>query len=195
MMDDLLHVARADALEPSGFGEVLLEAVVDNALDQLAPQARGRGVRLVPVAPVAPGEAGEAEGDDDGLWVLGDASSLERAVANVVGNAIKYSREGGTVRVRLAREPGPEGGADRALLAVADDGVGIAPEAIGGLFARFRRDARTAGSHEGIGLGLALVSRVVSSHGGEVDAASEPGRGTEIRIRLPLLELSPSGSA
>ena len=194
MMDDLLHVARADALEPSAFVEVLLDAVVDNALDQLAPQARGRGIRLV-------SEDGGRE--DEGLWVLGDASSLERAVANIVGNAIKYSRDGGTVRVGLSRErlvpgiapgvaPGvassdaPAGGA-RALLAVVDEGVGIDPDVIDRLFVRFRRDARTADSHDGIGLGLALVSRVVTSHGGEVSATSVAGRGTEIRLRLPLL--------
>ena len=176
MMDDLLHVARADALEAASFAEVLLDGVVDNAIDQMLPQARGRGVRL----------ALEIAADDE-LWVRGDASSLERAVANIVGNAIKYSHDGGPVRVSLTREPGGAGAPDRALLAVVDEGVGIDPDVIDTLFVRFRRDARVADSHQGIGLGLALVARVVSQHGGEVDASSA-GDGTEIRVRLPLLE-------
>ena len=186
MMDDLLHVARADALEPAGFSEVLLDAVVDNALDELAPQARGRGVRLAR-EPGACGPLGPLGGVDDELWTIGDASSLERAVANVVGNAIKYSRPGGAVRVRLVRERGADGTPDRALIGVVDEGVGIDPAVIDTLFTRFRRDARTAGTHPGIGLGLALVARVVSQHGGSVEASSGAG-GTEIRMRLPLVE-------
>lgn len=199
MMDDLLHVARADALDESRFDEVLLDAVVDNALDQLLPQARGRRVRLVRVDAAAGIDGGEATE----LWVLGDAGSLERAVGNIVGNAIKYSHEDGEVRVSLVREPAGTGasdggargdaagvaadGGDRALLRVEDDGVGIDPAVIDTLFLRFRRDARVARSHEGIGLGLALVARVVSQHGGTVEARSE-GRGTEIRLRLPLVD-------
>lgn len=178
MMEDLLHVARADALDEAGFAEVLLDDVVGNALDLLVPQARGRRVRLVRV------------GEWDELWVLGDAASLERAVANLVGNAVKYSHEGGEVRVSLERQPGPDGtgGAGRAVLRVADDGVGIDPAVIDTLFTRFKRDARIVRSHEGIGLGLALVARVVSQHGGTVHAFSE-GHGTEIRLELPAVRV------
>ncbi len=171
MMDDLLHVARADSLDGSTFDELLFNAVLDNALDQMLPQANARAIVL------------RVDSCDDELWMQGDASSLERAVANIVGNAIKYSPEGSEVRVRLQRLPRVDG----LLLSVSDDGVGIDPDMIDKLFVRFRRDARVQGRFKGIGLGLALVSRVVSQHGGSVEARSE-GQGTDIVMQLPLIE-------
>jgi len=168
MMDDLLHVARADSLDGSTFSELLFNAVVDNALDQMLPQARARDIRL------------QLESTDDELWLSGDASSLERAVCNIVGNAIKYSPVGSEVRLFLQSQRDP----DEAVLVVRDDGVGIDPDMLDTLFVRFRRDARVQGRFKGIGLGLALVSRVVRQHGGDVRVDS-PGKGTEIVMRLP----------
>jgi len=168
MMDDLLHVSRADSLSSDTFEEVLFNAVVDNALDQLLPQARSRDIRF------------ELETTDEDLWMSGDAASLERAVANVVGNAIKYSNEGGRVIISTERR------GEHVLLEVGDEGVGIDPAMMGDLFTRFKRDAKVAKKFQGIGLGLALVARVVKQHGGEVNAVS-PGSGTTIRMLLPLV--------
>lgn len=168
MMDDLLHVSRADSLSADKFEEVLFNAVVDNALDQLLPQALSRDIQF------------EIETTDEDLWMNGDAASLERAVANIVGNAIKYSNEGGRVITRTERQ------GDHVLLEVTDDGVGIDPAMMGDLFTRFKRDAKVAKKFKGIGLGLALVAKVVTQHGGEVKALS-PGSGTTIRMRLPLV--------
>ena len=75
---------------------------------------------------------------------------------------------------------------DQVLLEVSDEGVGIDPAMMGELFTRFKRDARIAKKFQGIGLGLALVARVVQQHSGEVNAVS-PGTGTTIRMSLPLL--------
>ncbi len=167
MMDDLLHVSRADSLSADSFEEVLFNAVVDNSLDQLLPQAISREISF------------DIETTDDDLWMTGDAASLERAVANVVGNAIKYSNEGGRVTIKTERID------NHVVLEVSDEGVGIDPAMMGSLFTRFKRDAKVAKTFKGIGLGLALVARVVSQHGGEVSAVS-PGSGTTIRMRLPL---------
>ena len=171
MMDDLLNVARADALREERFDDLLLDAVLDNALGELRPQAQARGIRL---------EVDDATEADEELWTSGDGSSLERAFGNLLGNAVKYSPDGATVRVRLYRE-GEEG-----VLEIDDDGVGIDPEVLGELFTRFRRDARVAGRIKGTGLGLAFVARVVRQHAGTVEAASAPGRGTCVTLRLPL---------
>jgi len=168
MMDDLLHVSRADSLSSDSFEEVFFNSVVDNALDQLLPQARSREIQF------------QIETTDEELWMSGDAASLERAVANVLGNAIKYSNEGGNVTISTERED------DHVLLQVSDDGVGIDPAMMGDLFTRFKRDAKVAKKFQGIGLGLALVARVVTQHGGSVNAVS-PGKGTTIRMRLPLI--------
>ena len=175
MMDDLLHVSRADSLSSDTFEEVLFNAIVDNALDQLLPQARSREIVF------------EIETSDEDFWMSGDAASLERAVANVIGNAIKYSNEGGCVIVSTERVD------DHVLLKVSDDGVGIDPMMMDDLFTRFKRDAKVAKKFQGIGLGLALVARVVTQHGGSVKAES-PGKGTTIRMRLPLLSDEVAGS-
>jgi signal transduction histidine kinase len=167
MMDDLLHVARADNLTEAKFSAVLLNAVVDNALDQMLPQAISRAIRL------------ELDVSDDDLWVDGDATSLERAITNILSNAIKYSPDYTTIGVKLY-------GSDRtAILIIDDEGVGIDPAILGQLFTRFKRDASTESSFKGIGRGLALVSRVVTLHGGKVVASNLP-QGTRITFLLPL---------
>ena len=176
MMDDLLHVSRADSLSSDNFEELLFNAVVDNALDQLLPQARSRDISF------------EIETTDDDLWMHGDAASLERAIVNVIGNAIKYSNEGGRVIISTERNE------NEVLLEVNDEGVGIDPSMMSDLFTRFKRDARIAKKFQGIGLGLALVARVVQQHSGEVNAIS-PGTGTSIRICLPLLSAEEAPSA
>lgn len=167
MMDDLLHVARADGLTEDQFSEVLMNAVVDNALDNLLTQAQVRRIGL------------QLECVDDELWVDGDAALLERAVMNIVGNAIKYSDSGCSVRVDLSSHDGS------VVLKVLDEGVGIDPEMMDSLFTRFRRDPTTRDRYEGTGLGLALVSRVVSQHRGEVSADSSAS-GTCLTLTLPL---------
>ena len=91
----------------------------------------------------------------------------------------KYSATGDTVSVRLERQQ------NSVVLQVTDQGVGIDPDMMGQLFTRFKRDARIADKFAGIGLGLALVSRVVRQHSGEVIAQS-PGKGTRIVMTLPL---------
>jgi CHASE2 domain-containing sensor protein/signal transduction histidine kinase len=167
MMDDLLHVARADSLTEAKFSSVLLNAVLDNALDQMLPQAKSRAINL------------ELDVSDDDLWVDGDATSLERAITNILSNAIKYSENETTIQVKLY------GAGRTAVLIIDDEGVGIDPEMLGQLFTRFKRDASTESSFKGIGLGLALVSRVVNLHGGKVVASNLP-QGTRITFLVPL---------
>ena len=167
MMDDLLHIARADDLTDAQFAPLLLNAVLDNTLDQLLPQARMQGIDF------------DIQTVDDDLWVVGDAASLERAFTNIVGNAIKYSSSNTLVTVRLVGDRG------LARLTVDDQGAGIDPAMLSQLFTRFKRDARTASDHQGIGLGLALVARVVNLHGGHVVASNLPV-GTRVTLELPL---------
>jgi len=167
MMDDLLHVARADSLSEARFSEVLLNSVLDNSLDQMLPQAKSRNIGI------------ELDVPDDDLWLNGDATSLERAVSNILSNAIKYSPDDTTIKVNLYRA------GTSAVLIIDDEGVGIDPNMLGQLFTRFKRDASTEGDFKGIGLGLALVSRVVTLHGGKVVASILPV-GTRITLLLPL---------
>ena len=167
MMDDLLTIARADNLTSEQFAMVLFDSIVDNAVVQLMPQARSRNIKI------------EIEEKDNDVWVNADAALLERAVVNIVSNAIKYSPENTTVFVESRLESGVM------RLDVRDQGVGIAPEMMDNLFKRFKRDAKVSKQFKGIGLGLALVSRVVTQHGGRVWASS-PGVGTVLSVEVPV---------
>jgi signal transduction histidine kinase len=116
-----------------------------------------------------------------GNW---DATRLERAVQNLVSNAIKFSPDGGEVAVGLVREVTPEG--DVAILTVRDQGVGIPADDLPQLFTRFYRGGNVVGKVAGTGLGLASVRQVVEEHGGSVAVESSLGRGSTFTVRLPL---------
>lgn len=108
---------------------------------------------------------------------------LESVVANLLTNAIKYTPEGGTVEVGLAREEG------RAVFTVADNGPGIAPEKRAFLFKKFERLSmeRSVGSH---GLGLSIAASIVGLAGGTIEARDRPNgaRGSLFRVELPGIE-------
>ncbi|MFH7323032.1 sensor histidine kinase [Aeromicrobium sp. JJY06] len=107
-------------------------------------------------------------------WVVGDSQLLERAVTNLLDNAVKWSPPDGTVRVRLSH----------GTVTVADEGPGIAPEDQPHVFDRFYRstEARTL---PGSGLGLAIVRRAADRHGGTVSVTSVPGEGATFTFRIP----------
>lgn len=114
------------------------------------------------------------------LRVWSDAAALERAVVNLVSNALKYSGEGAPVRVSTER-------CDRnAVLSVSDQGVGIPADELPRVFERNFR-GRTRGQREGLGLGLYIVQLIVEAHGGRVWAESEVGVGSTFRLSLPLM--------
>ena len=108
-----------------------------------------------------------------------DRDLWEKIVLNLLSNALKFTHEG-EIRVEL-REEG-----DHVVLEVADTGAGISAAHLPHLFERFYRVEGVPGrSHEGSGIGLALVHELVALHGGDIDVESEPGRGTTFRVRIP----------
>ncbi|MEW2358919.1 HAMP domain-containing sensor histidine kinase [Spirillospora sp. NPDC029432] len=157
LVGDLLELARPEEAEPAR-ETVALHDVAARAVER----ARLRG----------PGLAIEA--DIEPWYVTGDPASLERAVVNLLDNAVKFSPPGGAVRVRLA------GGE----LTVRDHGPGIPGEDLPHVFERFWRSP-SARSLPGSGLGLSIVARVVTEAGGEVRLDPAPGGGTLARVRLP----------
>ena len=114
-------------------------------------------------------------------WIDGDLVRMEQIVNNIVGNAVKYTPAGGSVRVRLTVEGGD------AVLRVEDNGYGIAPELLPRIFDLFVQGERTLDRAQGgLGIGLTLVRRLVALHGGTVSASSDgPGRGSVFTVRLP----------
>jgi CheY-like chemotaxis protein/anti-sigma regulatory factor (Ser/Thr protein kinase) len=116
------------------------------------------------------------------LIVKGDPVRLDQIVTNVLTNAIKYTAEGGHVRVAMGEED------DQAVIHVTDDGVGIAPERIGAIFELFAQAENAIGRAQGgMGIGLALVRDLMQLHKGTVEAHSKGvGKGSEFVLRLPL---------
>lgn len=119
------------------------------------------------------------EADDASPYlVLGDASQLERAIANLLTNALKYSADNAPVNARLVR------GASNVELDVTDRGIGIAPESVKLLFERYYRTTAGKGHASGLGLGLYIARLIVEAHGGRIDVSSEVGQGSTFKLIL-----------
>ena len=179
LIDDLLDLGRIEAgvgLErrPCHLGAILVEAV-----DSMRVRTVSTGLKL------------ELEPAGGVAVVPGDATLLRQAVANLVDNAIKYTRSGGTVTVGLSIHN------QQAVIHVTDTGVGIAPGDQVRLFEKFYRvKRRDTMDIRGTGLGLAIVRSIVERHGGKVWVDSELDRGSTFYISLPLGEVgSPEAEA
>ena len=118
---------------------------------------------------------------DGPLVIEGDALRLEQVVQNLIQNGIKYSPDGGTIRISVERR------ADQAIIAVSDRGIGIPQAAQPQLFQRFFRAGNAAQSNiAGMGIGLYVVREIVSRHAGAVEVESVEGEGSTFTVRLPL---------
>jgi signal transduction histidine kinase len=113
--------------------------------------------------------------------VLGQHDALQRALSNVLLNAVDATAAKGTIEVRASRQGGD------AVIAVRDDGIGIAPDRLERIWEPYVT-AKTGGT----GLGLAIVKQTIVAHGGRVEAESALGRGTEIRLVLPAQDAQPT---
>jgi signal transduction histidine kinase len=120
--------------------------------------------------------------------VWGDEERLRQVLTNLVNNAIKYSPQGGLIRIGGWLEQG-DGAADKArvVLYIADQGIGIPTAELPKIFDRFYRvDSSLRRNTAGAGLGLYLAKAIVEAHGGQIWARSEPGKGTTFFIALPI---------
>ena len=114
------------------------------------------------------------------LGIEGDCARLQRAIANLLSNAAKYSAPATQITVALQRD------GQRAILEVRDQGAGIAPEDIKRLFTPFVRLERTEKTAHGTGLGLATTQKIIEAHGGQLQVESELGVGSTFRVSLPV---------
>ena len=170
-VDELLQLARADAAgedAPMRVESLFLDDVVMDELPRWQPEAQCRLLTL----------------DYSALEespVVGDASLLPRMISILVDNAIRYSQEGGTVRVRVRPADGV------VLLDVEDDGIGIPEHERARIFDRFfRGDAARLTRPDGSGLGLAIAAWIVRQHHGTITVTGSVPRGTLVQVRLPL---------
>ncbi|WP_308602424.1 HAMP domain-containing sensor histidine kinase [Massilia sp. Dwa41.01b] len=170
LIDDLLDVSRVTrGLVTLQVSEVDLCEVVRSALDQTRPLFEEKAHRVEVALPDCP------------VHVQGDGTRLIQAIANILNNAAKYTPPAGTIWVTLASD-----GAS-ARLEVRDNGSGMPSDLLPSVFDLFTQGARTlARSQGGLGLGLALVKKLIDLHGGEVHAHSEGvGLGSTFAIVLP----------
>jgi signal transduction histidine kinase len=120
---------------------------------------------------------------DPGLpALLVDGREIEVVLVNLIENAAKYSGEGTAIRISVAQREG------QAILSVADQGIGIAPEHQDRIFERFYRIPRAGRQSPGTGLGLAICKRIVEAHGGHIWVESESGLGSCFHVSLPIDE-------
>jgi len=177
LIDDLLSLSRIEMrLHVPPRGTVDLNEVAAQVAQALEPVARGTGVALHLAC--VPGTAA----------IRGERDEIVQAASNLLQNAIKYGKRGGRVDILVRRETA-SGQAPRVVLAVKDDGPGIAPQHLPRLTERFYR-VNTAASREtgGTGLGLAIVKHVVMRHRGELSIESSLGEGST--FELSFLELA-----
>jgi signal transduction histidine kinase len=171
LLDGLLDASRLAVgqarLEPA---VVDLAALLRQQLEAAQPLAAQKQLDIVADLPAE-------------LQLTADPARLEQVVANLLGNAIKFTPTGGRIRVSLALA------STDLRLAVADDGPGIAAEALPHVFERYWQGQRTQQPGRGAGLGLAIAKQLVELHGGRIKVESEGlGRGATFIITLPVRE-------
>ncbi|RNC69176.1 MAG: HAMP domain-containing protein [Desulfuromonadales bacterium] len=164
MIDDILFLARAEQqAEPA---DIDAGHELEQLCDYYGTLAEEQGITL------------HRQGEGA---LRADASLFQRAVGNLLSNAIRYTPAGGTITVSLTRA---DDGATR--LTVADTGIGISPEELPLVFDRFHRSDRARALHgHGSGLGLSIVRSIMELHGGNVAIESTPDRGTVVTLRFP----------
>jgi len=170
LVDGTLQLSRLDAAAGRLHRESIdLAELVESAVEAHAPEAERKGQQVT------------LELAADLPLLEGDGQLLVQAVGNLIGNAVRYTPEGGriTVRARVA-----EG---EAILEVADTGPGISPDEQTQIFDRFFRGRSAEGERQGAGLGLSIVRRVAAAHGGRLELESDLGRGSTFRLSIPLV--------
>ena len=176
LLEDLLDVSLISRdnlkLRPEG---VDLAAVLDVALETSQPAIDAAGHRLEIALPSEP------------VYLEADPVRLAQVFSNLLDNAAKYTEPGGQIRLSAVRQGG------NVVVSVKDTGVGIPSAQLTRIFEIFSQARPAGAAHSGLGIGLALVRRLVELHGGSVEARSDgPGRGSEFLVRLPIAEARPA---
>ncbi len=160
----LMLLARGDLGQLALIETVDLSTLLHDVTDSLGSLAEAKGLTLTCAVPA-------------GLTMSGDSDSLIRLFVNLLGNAIKYTEQGG-ITVSAAQGPG-----DALTVIVADTGLGIPPEHLPHIFDRFYRGDKSR-STQGAGLGLAIALEIARAHAGTIEVSSQVGRGTTFQVKF-----------
>jgi histidine kinase len=171
LVQDLQELSRLEAGQTSLHARPISVAdLARGMLGRVRPQFEAKGVYL----------SGQIAVDTG--WVWGDSDRLHQVLLNLLSNALQYTPAGGRVTVRTYNER------DRVCIAVQDTGIGIAPEHLGHIFARFYRvDKSRSRRAGGTGIGLTITKHLIEAHGGNIAVASAPDLGSTFTIALPMI--------
>lgn len=168
LIDTIMHLSRIEETETTiTWKTVSMDSLVRYAADLIEPQAKAKGVTI--------------SVDAEPLYTYGNAALLSELVMNLLDNAVKYNKEGGSVHAILQPE-----GEDKLSLTISDNGIGIPKEKQDRVFERFYRAEESRNkSTGGSGLGLAICKHIVEKHKGTLSMTSEEGKGTTFIVILP----------
>lgn len=171
LIQDLLDITRLDGgLEKDWHETVNVAKVIQDAVEEIRPQAEKKQVEL------------SNRADTNGLTVEGNSSQLQRALVNLLTNAVNYTPGKGKVDVNVDLL-----GSDQVAVRISDTGAGIEPSDLPHIFERFYRgDKARTRAGGGTGLGLAITQEIIMKHRGVVEVESEVGAGSTFTVRLPL---------
>lgn len=168
LADNFLQLARAEAADTTNFEDTDFVSVAHNAIDEAYVEARARGVSL------------RRDFAEEEIWLQGDLGLLERALFNLLENAIKFSPQGGEVVMQVRRED------THVVCTIHDQGPGIPPQQLTSIFLPFTHaDTENTSQGNGVGLGLSFVKVVADKHRGTVEAANGEAEGAVFTLRLP----------
>ncbi len=169
LINDVLDLNRIETgrvhLE---IGEIALRPIVENLVQENKTYANSKNITLKLDAP------------DEALVIHADPGKIERVVGELIGNAVKYSSEGGSIDVSIQHQE------NNAVLTVKDSGIGMSKEELNKIWDRFYRTPTSQNLARGSGLGLSITKELVEMHGGEIQVDSEQGKGSAFIVTLPL---------
>ncbi len=170
LINDLLDISRIESGRfEMALGRCDISSVIENVGDMLVPQLKAKNIKW------------KTELDNRVTEVFADSSQIERVFINLIGNAIKFTPENGTITVKTEKVN------DSLQVCVSDTGIGISEDDISRLFDEFYRvDNKINQNVKGTGLGLALVKKIIEAHGGRIWVESKLGEGTSFYFTLPL---------
>jgi len=166
--EGFLQLSKADALAETNMSPCDLHAVLDGAQVVANALAAPKDIKVV------------TERCDDDVWVQGDIALLERALNNLISNAVKFSPKGSCLTLKLTKHE------QEALFSVQDQGIGIDSTDQATIFERFTR-LKNAENVKGVGLGLNFVATVIKKHKGHITLSSTLNKGSTFKIHLPVL--------